>query len=552
LGEYERRAIKLPEFQRPYSWEKTQIATFWDDLSSFSMRYEHRPVESAYFLGPIVVIESKTEIVVLDGQQRLATATILLAALRDTARQLYAALPPEKKVQDLDYFARDTQRELVEKKDGRPGTYSLTLGELDEPFFLQNFKSDPPAVSKPMLRSHQLMKGAYEFFSEQVNRSIGGKQPDAQVETLKWLKEALTKGMSLVAIAVEDESDAYDIFEALNDRGLRLSVPDLVINLLLKRCSNANQRATVRQTWNSMIQQMGRRDVARFLRHLWLSRYGDLKAKGLYAEIKDHLDGKKIDSIQFAQACLEASEDYLTLVEIDKSLPKDSLRNVEGMVRYLGSLNSLPLLLSAYQCLNDDDFAKLVKSATALYVRHTLIGNQNPLELESAFYDAARELRAQAESKVSSAKALAAAKARLQKLNPTDSLVQQKFEELFLTKSEAAWFMAQLANAQQSKTKEIGMDKANVEHIFPQNAGNGWPNRTSLEPFIWHVGNLTILGKRINTKAQNKSFSDKCKNHYSVSEIKMTSDLLNEKSWSATKIRERAKRLAKTAIQVWK
>jgi hypothetical protein len=403
-----------------------------------------------------------------------------------------------------------------------------------------------------MLRSHQLMKGAYEFFSEQVNRSIGGKQPDAQVETLKWLKEALTKGMSLVAIAVEDESDAYDIFEALNDRGLRLSVPDLVINLLLKRCSNANQRATVRQTWNSMIQQMGRRDVARFLRHLWLSRYGDLKAKGLYAEIKDHLDGKKIDSIQFAQACLEASEDYLTLVEIDKSLPKDSLRNVEGMVRYLGSLNSLPLLLSAYQCLNDDDFAKLVKSATALYVRHTLIGNQNPLELESAFYDAARELRAQAESKVSSAKALAAAKARLQKLNPTDSLVQQKFEELFLTKSEAAWFMAQLANAQQSKTKEIGMDKANVEHIFPQNAGNGWPNRTSLEPFIWHVGNLTILGKRINTKAQNKSFSDKCKNHYSVSEIKMTSDLLNEKSWSATKIRERAKRLAKTAIQVWK
>jgi hypothetical protein len=212
----------------------------------------------------------------------------------------------------------------------------------------------------------------------------------------------------------------------------------------------------------------------------------------------------------------------------------------------------LPLLLSALQCLNDSDFVKLVKAATALYVRHALIGNQNPLEIETVFYDSARELRAQKASKVSSSKALQAAKALLTPISQTDSLVKEKFAELQLSRSEATWVMAQIANARQSKTKEIGMDRANVEHIFPQNAGSAWPNRKVLEPFIWHVGNLTILGKRLNTKAQNKSFTDKCTEHYSISEIRMTKDLLQKTTWDEAAIRERAKDLAELVLQIWK
>ena len=143
---------------------------------------------------------------------------------------------------------------------------------------------------------------------------------------------------------------------------------------------------------------MGRRDVSRFLRHLWLSKYGDLKAKGLYAEIKSHLATQKLSSVEFAQSCSEACDDYLRLLDIDKSLPKDALQNIEGLVRYLSVQNGLPLLLAAFQCLNDSDFVKLVRAMTSLYVRHTLIGNQNPLELETVFYDSARELRAQTDS----------------------------------------------------------------------------------------------------------------------------------------------------------
>jgi hypothetical protein len=548
LGEYERRAIKLPEFQRPYSWEKAQVATFLGDLKTFQKRYEKSPVDASYFLGPVVIIEEKTHITVLDGQQRLATATILLAALRDLARELHSAKPTPT----LDYFARDVQRELIEKKDTSPVVYSLTLSELDEPYFIQSIKTDPPGNAKPTLRSHQLIKGAYDFFAAEVRFAIQNKGTEAQARELKTLREALTKGMSLVAIVVEDEADAYDIFEALNDRGLRLSVPDLVINLLLKRCASGTERQTVRQTWNAMIQQMGKRDVSRFLRHLWLSQFGDLKAKGLYSEIKEHLSANKTTSLDFAQACMDACEDYLKLLDADKSLPKDAVRDVEGLVRYLSVQNSLPLLLSGYKCLTSTDFTKLVKAAISLYIRHSLIANHNPLEIETAFYDAAREIRAQTSSKVSSNKALQIAKAKFARLNPSDAIVEETFDQLLLSKSEATWFMTQLANARQSKTKELGMDRANVEHIFPQNAGKEWPNRSSLEPLVWHVGNLTILGKRINAKAQNKAFGEKSKEHYSKSEIVMTKDLLKLASWNEATIRKRAKDLANVAIQLWK
>jgi len=170
LGEYERRPIILPEFQRPYSWEKTQVATFWGDLKTFRDRYAKHPIDAAYFLGPVVVLETKQDITVLDGQQRLATATILLAAIRDIARECYGS----SNFSELDYLARDVQRELIEKKDTIPLVYSLKLGELDEPFFLQTIKSDPPAKTKSRLRSHQLIQRAYEYLQAEISALVKG------------------------------------------------------------------------------------------------------------------------------------------------------------------------------------------------------------------------------------------------------------------------------------------------------------------------------------------------------------------------------------------
>lgn len=156
LGRYERRQVVLPEFQRSYSWEKPQVATFLDDLLRFEQEYVAMPSIASYFLGSIVLIEQEENMLLLDEQQRLATATIILAAMRDIARTL-----DKKEYSKGADLARDIQRELIEK-DTDSVSYSLTLGELDEPYFLGAIKTDPPAVPATKLRSHQMIQAAYD------------------------------------------------------------------------------------------------------------------------------------------------------------------------------------------------------------------------------------------------------------------------------------------------------------------------------------------------------------------------------------------------------
>jgi uncharacterized protein with ParB-like and HNH nuclease domain len=545
LGRYEVRPVVLPKFQRSFSWETSQISTFWNDLNYFRRSYLKDPVVASYFLGPIVILDSKNEIILLDGQQRLATATILLSAVRNLSRTI-----DNGAFHKGDDLARDIQRELIEK-ESEPISYSLRLNMLDEPFFQECIQKDPPSEPKIKLRSHKLIKNAYNYFFTEL-KSLLSSNPEISIKNLKQIHDALIKGMTLVSIIVQDEEDAFGIFETLNDRGLRLSVPDLLINLLMKRCGKEHERDVIRQKWNTIISTLGKRDISRFLRHMWISQYGDIKARGLYSEIKSVIEKKDIVSLQFSEQCADECEDYLSILDINGSFPKTSLSNLEGLTKYLRVYNALPLLLAGYRCLSKGDFDKLVHLITSLYIRHTLICNQNPNDLEAVLYEASREIRGKHSTNTPSRNIFSAIKQLLQRLNPTDSSVEENAKELVLERQEALWFMTQIANAMQSKTKEIGMDDSNLEHIFPQNAGNEWSQRKLLEPYIWHIGNLTILGTKLNQKAKNKYFKNKCTDNYSKSEIEMTKQLIKIPKWEIDEIKARATVLAKTIITIWK
>ena len=260
-------------------------------------------------------------------------------------------------------FARDVQRELLEK-DTDPITYSLTLSDLDEEFFSKAIKSDPPLVVVAKLRSHQLIDGARDIARERVRALVQDRTIEEAIKALKSLQDALIKGMVVVMITVQTEEDAFNIFETLNDRGLRLSVPDLVLNLLMRRAATKD-RPTVRDKWNELVRQLGRRDISRFLRHMWVSKNGDVKAQGLFKVIKENLAANRISSMSFAEECVEECETYIDLLDQNLTLPKDVMANLEGLVRYFDVQPALPLLLSGRRTLADADFGKLVRLASS-------------------------------------------------------------------------------------------------------------------------------------------------------------------------------------------
>lgn len=544
LGSTNRELIEVPKFQRGYEWGKKHVGSFWADIVQFEKERGTKGGPKKYFLGPIVVLEDKdgNEIIqLLDGQQRLATATILFSVLRDIGKSIG--------VKDGNDFARDTQNQFISKEDGK---YALKLGSTDEQYFRDSIQNESAVGVKPKLRTHRNIQSARGLLWEKVQGKVAGAAPDAQLTVLRSLRQILTSDLVLACIPVESERDAFRIFETLNDRGLRLSVPDLLLNYLMRQAKTDPERKQVREHWTDMIERMGKRDINRFLRHMWVSKYGDLKSQDLFSELKEHIEKNSISSLDFARACNEECEFYVQLVSLDAQHLEKAHKYVRSLLSGLDAQSSLPLLLSAYQKLPPTDFLKLCQWMLVFIVRFSVIAGKDASGLENVMFALARDVRTQPDTKA----CMKHVKETLMKYSPTDDQLKSEIPTLILSSEDAGYFMSCLANYFQSATKETKADEANVEHIYPKNPAEkewGGPSgQEQLDPFLWHVGNLTILGERLNKGVENKEFHVKKESYGKKSELVITQNIANNyKEWTVKTIQDRATKLVDAVLTVW-
>jgi hypothetical protein len=307
--------IVVPQFQRGYSWEKKHVDDFWKDIINFRDESTKQGGPEKYFFGPIVVMPvDKKTIYLLDGQQRLATATILFSVLRDVAYDLGTT--------EAQIFAEDIQNHLLNKEDIG---HSLELGELDQHYFSATIQSYPLVGKKPTptLRSHRNIESAHDIILGKVKAILSAKGQKEALEELKTIRKIVRTDLIMASIPVTSERDAFRIFESLNDRGLRLSVPDLLLNYLMGK-AEASERGTVRGHWNDMMQSMGKRNANRFLRHMWVSKYGDLKNIDLFSALKTHIETNQTKSVAFVKSCAEECERYVELLNADQTALSDA------------------------------------------------------------------------------------------------------------------------------------------------------------------------------------------------------------------------------------
>lgn len=528
--DYTTKQVAVPRFQRGFSWQKSHVATFWEDVLDF---HNKGGSKDTYFLGPIVILPGDESIGVLDGQQRLATATILLAAIRDMARQKGG-----QKGADL---ARDIQRDniLVDDEEER---FALILSEHDKLYFESHIQTDPPALDQSAkVRSHRLIRQAANFLRTSLQELFEDNTSAELVQNLKKLKTTVVERLKLVVIEVESEEEAYQIFETLNDRGLRLSTPDLLLNYLMQTAKNDSERDKVYKHWAAVLETVGTDKVSTFLRHMWVSRYGDVKSQGLYREIRSKVKDSVQTSSSFAKECADECSKYYNIVQVKKEALKRAEQPVRALVKHLNADKAFPALLSGLNCLDENEFEKLSNHLVSIVVRHSLIANLNPSVLEDTLYAVARMIRDKKDSGSSSKKILQEVKRLLQKIDPTKDQIRNGLGEVFLNQKQSQYILNEIGNQIQSKTKAIELAKTSVEHIFPQNAENSdWPNYKSLAEMIWHLGNLTLLEPKINKDLGNIGFTEK-KKFYAKSEVTMNNALaaINEE-WSEDSIKERA------------
>src|SRR3954454_4919774 len=159
--------IEVPDWQRSYSWTTEEGEAFWNDLVAFDDQYPGANINNQeYFVGSIVLVTGGATNLLLDGQQRLATATILLSVLRDARREYSgdaAARLQNKYISDFDDATNTT-------------THVLTLNVYDRDFFrseIQDTPQDPPVRPTPTLKSHGLIRKARQYFADRIAEATG-------------------------------------------------------------------------------------------------------------------------------------------------------------------------------------------------------------------------------------------------------------------------------------------------------------------------------------------------------------------------------------------
>jgi uncharacterized protein with ParB-like and HNH nuclease domain len=163
LSESHEGRVIVPAFQRGYSWGKKHVDAFWKDIEAFRKKRSEKGSTDKYFLGPIVIMpsqDSDSDLMLLDGQQRLATATILLSVIRDRANDLQT-------IESI-AFAHKVQESLIYKEEIG---YSLELGELDKTYFEDTIQQFPRVTNKKAkILSHRNIQKAREILvSCQIN-----------------------------------------------------------------------------------------------------------------------------------------------------------------------------------------------------------------------------------------------------------------------------------------------------------------------------------------------------------------------------------------------
>lgn len=272
----------IPCFQRPYRWRRANVEDFWNDAVVAN--------DSDYFIGSVVVYRvNETTHGIVDGQQRLTTITMLLCALRDAMNAAG--------FKDL---ANGTHG-LIERKDIENRQHFVLQTETSYPYlqeFIQKFGS-PDAKCQPG-PEEQNLEDAFVYLRDNIaatvssiktNHSLSAEKQSSQIrKALVGIRDKVLQ-LKLIFVELENEDDAYVIFETLNTRGEDLKVADLVKTYLLKLLKPRNAKVDLpKEKWNAMVDVLEHSQeelsANSFLHHVWLSRFDYTTEKKLFKEVK--------------------------------------------------------------------------------------------------------------------------------------------------------------------------------------------------------------------------------------------------------------------------
>lgn len=536
--------LEIPIYQRTYSWSLWHCDQLWNDI----LRIGAASNVSAHFIGSIVYVENElssvstpSSLLVIDGQQRVTTVTLLLEAL---ARAVGAEEPEDgfsaRKIRN--YYLTDPE----ERGDRR---FKLLLTQNDRTTLL-SLVGQEPMPSEVSIR----VKENFEHFSTRIAQ-LGGQ--------LQTLCKGLAKLMVVEVALQRGQDNPQLIFESMNSTGLALSQADLIRNFVLMGLEKNEQTRLYQFYWRPMEERFGQEAYGwafdRFMRHyLTLKTRRIPKEDDVYREFKTYLSTQS-QTVEAILADLLAHAGYYAAMALRQEKDAALAAAFADLLHELIVDVSQPLLLELYDdyakgALTKTDFLAAVRLTTTYILRRAVCGvPTNTLNTTFAAFG----------QNLDKAHYLDSIRARFlsrwgRTRLPDDAEFSHALKNNPLYRSRALKFM--LRHLENDGRKEpVSVADYTIEHILPQNKdlseawrhdlGERWQEVQAT--WLHTLGNLTLTG--YNSEYSDRPFLEKrdMEGGFAQSPLRLNHDLGKLSIWNEETIQKRADRLADQALRLW-
>jgi hypothetical protein len=540
-GILRRHNLRVPSHQRDYSWTDKEVTNLFQDLAKAIADDEQE-----YFLGTIVTIPDENGILeVIDGQQRLATVTILLSQIR-----AYLIGKDDVIVQDLNHFLNYTDRTQ------RATLPKLRLNLVDNAYFGEMLSDDK--IPQPQRISHRLLSDAFKKAMEYVLKIVSTTDVKQHGDILnKWIS-FLEDGAEVILLQIPTGANAYKMFETLNDRGLRTTQADLVKNYLFSQAGDHLPEA--QSSWSAMrsvlesIQEEGEEDITvTFLRHILIIMRGILKTNEVYDAVQNRAKGSK-NAIAFLKEIETWSSIYVSTFQFTEkwlSYPDSALKALETL-NFFNIHPFRPAMLAVAGKFSPQEASKAFQMFISLGVRLLIASSTRSGSIEETLGTAANKTY---KWEITTAKQL---KEEISNIIPSDEVFRLAFETATISKASLARYY--LRSLEKVAKKEpvpwfvVNDDKEviTLEHVLPANTEGNWPQFTqeSAEAYYRRLGNMILLSRKANSDLKSSGFDEK-KKMYKDCPYELTRQIETANEWSAETINKRQKKLAELALSAW-
>ena len=540
---------QIPRFQRDYAWDQEQWEDLWSDVETLSQEHYH-------YMG-YLVLQRKTQhdYVVIDGQQRLVTLSlIILAAMKQIDKLIVAGEEAGNNRERLDELHRrfiGTKNPITLSVDNK-----LSLNRNNN----TNFRKICAQLEVPNIRgltsTNKRLNQAYRFFLKKSS-SVGKRG-----EEIATFVEDISSGMVFTKIVVQDDLNAYKVFETLNARGVQLSTPDLLKNYLFSVITRNNDVPENELTeldirWGEVITQLGETDFTNFLRYHHNFQAKLVTKKDLFSSVRKIADSPT-EAYQYLESLGRYAPVYASLGNPDD----DWWLNQEPIYReakqYLETLRlfsikqPFTILMTAFFSFTPEEFVKLCRYIMVLSIRYNVICHLSPSEQENKYNQIAMLVYNKTFKRAGHVKN----NVLFKEIYPDDKTFFNAFEFHKMpsrqTPKKIRFLLAQI-EAYLRGDNAINDRELSLEHICPYNPTEAWVNDfgEGYEEVQDRLGNMLLLPKPENKKLDTQVFSSK-KKFYQQTGFKLTDKVVQYEQWNKQSVDHFQYWMAEQAVQTWR